>query len=126
MMDDDRVIEGSGNVYADFGHPDADERLNKAHLAMKINRVIAERGLTQTAAAELLGIDQPNVSRIARGVLRGFSSDRLAHFLNLLGYDVNVYVQKAPADRPIGHTTFFTHDEARATAPARRGSVQAS
>ncbi len=34
-------------------------------------------GTTQKEAAALLGIDQPKVSKLSRGQLRGFSTDRL-------------------------------------------------
>ena len=47
-MEDVRVIVGSGNVYVDFGDPDAEEKLAKVRLAMAINQVIARRRLTQT------------------------------------------------------------------------------
>ncbi len=50
--------------------------------------LIARRGLTQTAAAEVLQIDQPKVSALVRRRLAGFSLDRLVRFLVLLGSDV--------------------------------------
>ncbi len=34
-------------------------------------------GTTQKEAAALLGIDQPKVSKLSRGQLQGFSTDRL-------------------------------------------------
>ena len=52
------VTRGSGNVFADLGLPNPEERLAKAQLAYAISRVIRERGLTQRAAARLMGIDQ--------------------------------------------------------------------
>ena len=52
-------IVGSGNVFEDLGHPRPAEALAKAELARKIGTLIAQRGLTQAAAAELLKIDQP-------------------------------------------------------------------
>jgi|SRR5688572_15823309 predicted XRE-type DNA-binding protein len=90
------VVEGSGNVFADIGVPNPDEALAKAELARKIGAIIAERGLTQIQAAATLGIDQPKVSALLRGQLRGFSSDRLFRFLNALGRDVEIVV------RPLG------------------------
>jgi predicted XRE-type DNA-binding protein len=53
---------GSGNVFADLGLPDAGEHLIKAGLVVKIDRTIRQRHLTQAAAAQLMGIDQPKVS----------------------------------------------------------------
>ena len=86
-------IVGSGNVFEDLGHPRPAEALAKAELARKIAALIAERGLTQASAAELLKIDQPKVSALVRGRLAGFSLDRLVRFLVLLGSDVEIVVK---------------------------------
>ena len=48
-------IPSSGNVFKDLGLPTPDERLAKAKLAYKINRLIADQGLTQKEAADFLG-----------------------------------------------------------------------
>ena len=87
------VERSSGNVFEDLGVPDSAEALAKADLAARIAEIIAERGLTQTGAAKLLGIDQPSVSDLIRGRLRGFSSDRLFRFLNALGRDVEIVIR---------------------------------
>ena len=55
--------------------------------------LIARRGLTQTAAAEVLLIDQPKVSALVRRRLAGFSLDRLVRFLVRLGSDVEIVVK---------------------------------
>ena len=49
--------ESSGNVFADFGIPDADAHLVKADLAFKVRQILRERGLTQAEAARLLGAE---------------------------------------------------------------------
>jgi predicted XRE-type DNA-binding protein len=95
MSDDFRIEEGSGNVFADLGLPNAEERLTKADLAMRITETIRARRLTQEKAAKLLDIDQPKISRLLRGQLSGFSTDRLIHFLTLLGQDVMIVVKPA-------------------------------
>ena len=99
MKEELAVTESSGNVFADLGLPDADERLAKADLAIEIGRVISERGLTQSDAAELMGVDQPKVSALVRGKLDGFSMERLYRYLNALGRDVEIVVRPTPADR---------------------------
>jgi predicted XRE-type DNA-binding protein len=86
----------SGNVFEDLGMPDADEMLVKAELVLQISRIIEEEGLTQVEAAELLGVDQPKVSALLRGRLRGFSVERLTRFLNALGQDVEIVVRPKP------------------------------
>ncbi len=75
----------SGNVFADLGLPNPEERLAKAELALQINRLIKKKKLTQIAAAKLLDIDQPKISALNQGKLAGFSMERLFRFLNLLG-----------------------------------------
>ena len=82
------VEEGSGNVFADIGLPNPEERLAKADLAIRISEAIRARRLNQTRAAHILRIDQPKISRLLRGQLSGFSTERLMHFLTLFGRDV--------------------------------------
>jgi predicted XRE-type DNA-binding protein len=97
------VEEGSGNVFADIGLPNPEERLAKADLAIRICEAIRARRLTQTRAAHILRIDQPKISRLLRGQLSGFSTERLIHFLTLLGRDVEITVKPAPRSRRQGH-----------------------
>ena len=52
-----------------------------------------ERKLTQAAAAELMGIDQPKVSAMLAGQFRGYSVERLMRFLTALGQDVEIVVR---------------------------------
>jgi predicted XRE-type DNA-binding protein len=84
---------GSGNVFADLGLADAGEHLIKAGLVVKIDRTIRRRRLTQTAAAQLMGIDQPKVSAMLAGQFRGYSVERLMRFLVALGHDVEIVVK---------------------------------
>ena|ERR1035438_971938 len=84
---------GSGNVFADLGVANASEHLIKAGLVVKIGRIIRQRELTQTAAAQLLGIDQPKVSAMLGGQFRGYSVERLMRFLVALGHDVEIVVK---------------------------------
>jgi len=44
---------------ARYEFSDAEERLAKARLAMRIEEIIENRGLKQIQAAEILGINQP-------------------------------------------------------------------
>ena len=90
----------SGNVFADLGLPDAPQLQAKADLAYEISRAIGARGLTQSDAAELLGIDQPKVSALVRGHLTGFSMERLYRLLNALGRDVEIVVRESSGRSP--------------------------
>ncbi|OFX10967.1 MAG: hypothetical protein A2516_06605 [Alphaproteobacteria bacterium RIFOXYD12_FULL_60_8] len=82
----------SGKVFADLDLPDSDDLMTKAHLALHIRRTIEVRRLTQTRAAEILGLDQPKVSAIINGRLEGFSTERLMRLLNDLGCDVQISI----------------------------------
>jgi predicted XRE-type DNA-binding protein len=104
-MDDSRVKVSSGNVYADFGYTDAEEMQAKSKLARQIIAIVAERNLTQRQAAAILGIDQPKVSLLMRGRLRGFSMERLFEFLNRLDLDVDVTIRPKNPDHPQGRIT---------------------
>ena len=84
---------GSGNVFKDLGLKNPEELLAKAKLASRIIDVIEARKLTQTAAAKILGVDQPKVSLIHLGRLDDFSIERLMRFLNALGHDLRITVE---------------------------------
>ncbi|HYK22832.1 MAG TPA: helix-turn-helix transcriptional regulator [Pyrinomonadaceae bacterium] len=95
----DKVETGSGNVFADLGFEDSEERLLKAKLATKIAELIETKGWTQAQTAERTALDQPKVSRLLRGQLSGFSADRLFAVLNRLGHSVEVRIsakERAP------------------------------
>ena len=102
MKKRETVTEGSGNVYADLGFADAEERLAKAKLARQIGKFIETHRMTQAKAAARLGIDQPKVSALMAGRLTGFSTDRLLRCLVLLGNDVRIVVK---ATRGRGHVS---------------------
>jgi predicted XRE-type DNA-binding protein len=88
-----RTRQGGSNLFADLKLPDADELHAKAQIAYKICGILEERKLTQKAAAQLLGIDQPKVSALLHGKLEGFSSDRLFRFLNALDRDIEIVIK---------------------------------
>lgn len=99
---DDAISRGTGNVFADLGYPDAEERQTKLRLAHAINGVIARRRLTQTSAAEKLGVNQPKVSALANYKLDGFSVERLMTFLTALDQDVEIVIKRKPRSRAAG------------------------
>jgi predicted XRE-type DNA-binding protein len=85
-------------VFADLGVPNPDLALAKARLVQRIRELIAERKLTQTKAAELLGLDQPKISALTRGRVEGYSIERLFRFLNALGQQVEITVRPTEKD----------------------------
>ena len=98
--------ETRGNVFAALGFDDPDLELAKALLSGKIADEIAARGWTQQRAAEVLGIDQPRVSRLLAGKTGQFSLERLIEFLERLSFDVRIETKPAPATR--GRVTVAT------------------
>jgi predicted XRE-type DNA-binding protein len=101
-MNEEDMIEvetGSGNVFADLGLPDADAHLLKAQLVSRIDGIIRRRKLTQAKAAELLGLSQPDISRLLRGHFRDFSLERLLRLLMALGRDVEIVIRRKPKSR---------------------------
>lgn len=97
-----RVTVGSANIFADVNLPNPDEWLAKAELARRISDLIGERGLSQRQAAALLGVKQPQVSAVMRGLLEGFTTDRLFRFLNKLGQEIKIVVHPAAKEKKRG------------------------
>lgn len=92
---------GSGNVFADLELPDAQELHLKSRLAMEIRGIIERRGLTQVRAAEIIGLDQPRVSKLMRGRLNDFSVERLLVIVQRLGHSIEVRIdaqERAPQE----------------------------
>ena len=85
-----KLVESSGNVFADLGLPNADELLVKADLMHAINREIQRRGLTQAQAAHMVGMSQSDISNISRGKGGRYSRERLLDVLRHLGLDVEI------------------------------------
>lgn len=93
-----KVERGSGNVFADLGFPDAEAHLLKAKLVTRIEKIIRRRKLKQVEAAALLGLSQPDVSRLLRGHFREYSVERLRGLLTALGRDVEIgFHEPSPA-----------------------------
>ena len=97
--DKDEIEHGSGNVFADLGLPDAEAHLLKAQLVTRIDEIIRRRGLKQVDAAKLLGLSQPDVSRLLRGDFREYSMERLLRLLTTLGRDVNIVIRESRSER---------------------------
>ena len=97
--DEIRIERGSGNVFADLERPDPDAHPLKAELVTRIDKIIRERGLKQIEAAKLLGLSQPDVSRLLRGSFREYSVERLLRLLTALGRDVEIVIREPRLQR---------------------------
>ncbi len=102
---DTNVAESSGNVFADLGFPNAAREQLKAKLRLEIYRAIKDRGLTQTQAGKILGIQQPHVSALINGRSVNYSLGRLFEFLNALGHDVEIAVRPKAPQSSAAHTS---------------------
>ena len=100
------VFEGSGNVFADIGVPDAEEMLLKSTIVIELRRLIEGRNLSQTAAAKLIGIGQANLSKLLRGQFRGYSVDRLMRMLTAFDQDVEIIMRPHPKAGEAGRISF--------------------
>lgn len=86
---------GTDNVLQDLGFEDAEELSAKAALALKLNDLIDQRGLSQMEAAALTGMTQPKVSQIRRYKLQNISLERLMRALVSLDQHVEIVVEPA-------------------------------
>jgi predicted XRE-type DNA-binding protein len=100
MSDDTDIIRGSGNVFRDLGHHDADREQLRALLAARIIGVLDERKLTVRAAHDLTGVAAADFSRIRNASLGRFTIDRLMSILAGLGQAVEVTVKVHPRHTP--------------------------
>lgn len=98
------VQESSGNIFADLALDNPRDRLVKAELAHRISQAIAGRKLTQTKAAEIMGLDQPKVSALMHGKLKGFSVERLFQCLNDLGHEIRITIHPVRSSGRRGDT----------------------
>lgn len=102
-MPKDEIVESSGNLYTDLNYKNPEEIQAKAELAYEIYLIIKSKKFTQIKVAKLLGLTQPKVSNLMNGLLRGFSTEKLMRFLNILDYDVNIMVKPKPRTRKQAH-----------------------
>lgn len=87
---------GHDDLFEILRIPNAVDERVRVDLASAITREIRRRGLTQTPAAALLGISQPDVSAIMNARVDGFSQERLERLLNALDMEVRIQVGPRP------------------------------
>jgi len=102
MSKDVKHVDGSENVFADIGVRDPEDSRVRAHLAYKIAQLIKKRGLRQVDVAKILEADQAKVSKLVRGQISGFTSDRLFRYLEALGCDVRIQLKETKPSRRRG------------------------
>jgi len=76
---DKRIVRGSGNVFLDLGFDAAEAEVMalRAEVMIRLTERLKSEGWTQAEAARRLGVTQPRVSKLTKGVWRDFSLDML-------------------------------------------------
>lgn len=87
--------QGTDNVLTGLGLDDAEELSAKTVLAIKLNELIAQRGLNQMEAARITGMTQPKISLVRRYKLQNISLERLMQALVTLDQHVEIVVRPA-------------------------------
>ncbi len=98
--DDFELVHGSGNVFRDFGRPDADVQQTKALLASRIIGILDDAKLSTRKAQARTGVSHADFTRIRNVQLNRFTIDRLMTVLNKLGQQVDVRISVHP--HPVG------------------------
>lgn len=93
-----KVVRGSGNVFQNLGHKNADAEQFKAILAAEIIKALDREGLSVRAAHGRTGIAAADFSRIRNADLQRFTVDRLMSIINRLGSRVEVKVRVRRAE----------------------------
>ncbi len=97
--------KSSGNIFEDLGFAETKEMLIKAELAFKINSLLQKKKLKQEDAAKLLETSQNKISLLSKGRLKGFSLEKLMHYLVKLDLDVKIVVKPKPRSHKSGRIT---------------------
>jgi Uncharacterized conserved small protein len=87
------VVRGSGNVFRDFGHEQADVEQFKAILASEIIKMLDREGLSVRGAHGRTGIAAADFSRIRNADLGRFTLDRLVSIINRLGSRIEIKIK---------------------------------
>ncbi|MCK1641467.1 XRE family transcriptional regulator [Bradyrhizobium sp. 157] len=98
---------GSGNIFADLGLPNAEEHQLKAALVVQLKRLMAEREITQTEAARLVEMKQPDLSKLLRGQFKLVSVEKLMRMLTAFDQDVEITVKPHRKRGEAGRITFI-------------------
>jgi predicted XRE-type DNA-binding protein len=92
--------EGTGNVFADLGLPDADDLFARAKLGFHVYELLKGKQLKQSEAAVLLGVKQPEVSHLMNGHFSRFTVDKLLEFLKRLDQKVTIQIRPHQPGEP--------------------------
>ncbi len=81
------------SAFHELGFVNADELITKSRLLSFVAKEIKKRKLTQAAAGELLGLDQPNISALVNEKIARFSVEKLMELVVKLGFEVSIHIE---------------------------------
>jgi len=89
-----QITPGSDNVFADLGFDpqEAQNLLLRSQTMMVITQWYEDSGLTQAAAAKLLGLTQPRLNQLLKGKIGEFSLDALVNLATCAGMRVGLTI----------------------------------
>ncbi|MEK7892140.1 XRE family transcriptional regulator [Burkholderia contaminans] len=103
-MNQDAPNQHTDDVSSDFDLYDVGELAAKSALVLKLNALIASRGLSEEEAAALAEMTRPVVTPEQRERLRNVSLETLMVTLASLGQHVEIVVRPAKESGPVGIT----------------------
>ena len=97
MTEKMKVVRGSGNIFMDlgFGKAEAENLKLRSDLMIRLLQFYRKSGLTQAAAAKVLGLTQPRLNALLKGKIGLFSLDALVNIASRAGMNVRLVVKKA-------------------------------
>jgi predicted XRE-type DNA-binding protein len=107
------VTRGTGNVFGEFGFPDAPEPQAKLRLAHALKQVLEEQRLSQADAVKVLGVTQPTVSALRHYKLACLSVESLMNLLTALDQDIEIAIRQKPRSRKAGRISVVDSASAR-------------
>ena len=86
------VVNSSGNVFIDLGYSPEEAAIlqMRSDLMVDLRKWIKTKRLTQTKAAEILGVSQSRVSDLMRGKWERFSLEMLITLATRVGMHVSL------------------------------------
>jgi predicted XRE-type DNA-binding protein len=80
-------------AFEELNLANAEELATKSRLIRFVVAEIKNRALTQVAAGDILGLDQPNVSALMNEKISRFSVEKLMTFSARLGFAVSIHIE---------------------------------
>ena len=97
MSAENSITKSSGNIFKDLGLEHPEELHAKATLLSHVLEAIRAKGLTDSEAAERLGVSEADVAALEEGEIDRFGMEQLFRFLGQLGLRAEISVAENAA-----------------------------